>query len=188
MFLIGGKRYTEDEVDFLWLAIEDKESSYEDVADFFGRTANGVNYKVQRMTAKSGKGGLIGRHWSVEEKEKLRKLYPILPMESLLEIFKRNRNAITLQASRLGVHKKNCIFRNEAEIRKLANRGLTYREIAERTGGTVHSLRCYASKYGIKVRHEPRNKDHPWIKDTEIMFAIKKHWRKEHLEETDERH
>ncbi|HFR3675370.1 TPA: hypothetical protein ACHVD8_000725 [Streptococcus suis] len=186
MFLIGGKRYTEDEVDFLWLAIEDKESSYEDVADFFGRTANGVNYKVQRMTAKSGKGGLIGRHWSVEEKEKLRKLYPILPMKSLLEIFKRSRNAIILQASRLGVHKNNCTFRNQSEIIELANRGLTYREIAERTGGTVHSLRCYASKYGIKVRHEPRSKDHPWIKDTEIMFAMKKRWRKEHLEETDE--
>lgn len=84
------------------------------------------------------------------------------------------------------MHKNNCTFRNQSEIIELANRGLTYREIAERTGGTVHSLRCYALKYGIKVRHEPRSKNHPWIKDTEIMFAMKKRWRKERLEETDE--
>lgn len=129
---------------------------------------------------------MIGRHWSVEEKEKLKKLYPILPMESLLEIFKRSRNAIILQASRLGVHKNNCTLRNHSEIIELANQGLTYREIAERTGGTVHSLRCYALKYGIKVRHESRSKNHPWIKDTEIMFAIKKYRKKDHMEEVDE--
>ncbi|HEM3576803.1 TPA: hypothetical protein U1C15_000419 [Streptococcus suis] len=85
------------------------------------------------------------------------------------------------------MHKHNCIFRNEAEIRKLANQGLTYREIAERTGDTTKNLREYTYRYGIKVRHEPRSKNHHWIKDREIMDARNKRWRKEHLEETDER-
>lgn len=135
----------------------------------------------------TNKGGLVRRYWSAEEKEKLRQLYPIVPMESLCEIFKRNKIAIIGQASRLGVHKNNCIFRNEAEIRKLANQGLTYREIAERTGDTTKNLREYTYRYGIKVRHEPRSKNHPWIKDREIMDARNKRWRKEHLEERDER-
>ena len=186
MFLIGGKKWTEDELDFLRLAVEDKESNLQDIAEFLGRTPIAVKIKVYRLMRGTSKGGLIWRHWSTEEKEKLRQLYPTVPMESLCEIFKRDKTSIICQASRLGVHKNNCIFRNEAEIRKLANQGLTYREIAESIGDTTKNLRDYTYRYGIKVRHEPRSKDHPWIKDREIMDAQNKRWRKEHLKETDE--
>ncbi|MGQ7543881.1 hypothetical protein ACTGXB_08110, partial [Streptococcus suis] len=115
-----------------------------------------------------------------------RQLYPILPIETVCERLKRTKSAIKTQVVRLGIRKHEMIYRDENEIRLLAEQGLSYREIAERTGGTVKNLRNYAYEHGIKVRPEKRSENHPWRMDAEKMFAKKERWRKEHLEETDE--
>ncbi|HEM4065488.1 TPA: hypothetical protein U1W09_000001 [Streptococcus suis] len=98
----------------------------------------------------------------------------------------RTKSAIKTQVVRLGIRKHEMIYRDEDEIRYLAEQGLSYREIAERTGGTVKNLRNYAYEHGIKVRPEKRSENHPWRMDAEKMFAQKERWRMEHLEETDE--
>lgn len=179
--------YTEEEIDYLWLAIEDKESNYEDVAALLGRTVCGVKGKVWKLTNGTNKGGLVRRPWTPDEIDKLRQLYPILPMEDVCERLGRTKSAIKTQVVRLGIRKHEMIYRDEDEIRYLAEQGLSYREIAERTGGTVKNLRNYAYKHGIKVQPEKRSDNHPWRLDAEKIFAQKERWRKEHLEETDER-
>ncbi|HEM4067502.1 TPA: GcrA cell cycle regulator domain protein, partial [Streptococcus suis] len=68
--------YTEEEIDYLWLAIEDKESNYEDVAALLGRTVCGVKGKVWKLTNGTNKGGLVRRPWTPDEIDKLRQLYP----------------------------------------------------------------------------------------------------------------
>ncbi|HFI0398394.1 TPA: hypothetical protein ACGO63_000834 [Streptococcus suis] len=178
--------YTEEEIDYLWLAIEDKESNYEDVAALLGRTVCGVKGKVWKLTNGTNKGGLVRRPWTPDEIEKLRQLYPILPMEAVCERLKRTKSAIKTQVVRLGIRKHGMIYRDKDEIRHLAEQGFSYREIAELTGGTAKNLRNYVYKHGIKVQPEKRSGKHPWRVDADRIFAMKKRWKKDHMEESND--
>lgn len=168
------------------LAIKDKESSYEDIADYLGRTVCAVKKKVECISKETGCGGLLRRYWTEEELKKLKRLYPILPVNEVCHILNRSRWAVLQKAQDCKIYQKPPVKRNKDEILALAEQGLSYREIAKKTGGSIKNLRGYAYYHGIKVQPEKRSKDHLWIKDTEIMFVMKKSWREEYLEETDE--
>lgn len=49
MIKMAGKKWTEDEIDYLLLCYEDCESKQYEVADFLGRTRNSVNSKAMQL-------------------------------------------------------------------------------------------------------------------------------------------
>ena len=156
------------------LAIEDKESSYSDIANFLGRTVCAVKRKVENISKETGCGGLVRRYWTEDELKKLKRLYPILPVNEVCRILNRSRWAVRQKAQECKIYQKLPVKRNKDEILALAEQGLSYREIAIKTGGSTRALRDYAYYHGIKVRPETRSRDHLWIEDAEIMFAMKK--------------
>jgi len=68
------------------------------------------------------------RFWTLEEEEKLKKLYPYASKEELLEAFpKRSFTAITRKAQVLGM-KRRAIFKNQKEFSNYVKK---LRELAE---------------------------------------------------------
>ena len=93
--IMAGRRWTEDEVDYILLAHNDNESTVEEVADFLGRTVSSVRCKSEIIN--KGKGQFTKRHWQDEEIRILQRYYQkVQDLSQLAKIldFLRNKNMI----------------------------------------------------------------------------------------------
>ncbi len=97
--IMAGRRWTEDEVDYILLAHSDNESTVEEVADFLGRTVSSVRCKSEIIN--KGKGQFTKRHWQDEEIRILRRYYQkVQDLSQLAKILNRSLDAVIIKANK----------------------------------------------------------------------------------------
>lgn len=168
--MANGRLWTEDELDYILLATEDNESTAEEVADFLGRSVSSVRCKAERVNDK--KGQFIKRRWSERELAILRKYYhKVLDLKDLAAVLERSVNSLIIKADRLNLpHRREPWNVAKEDVERLAEQGLTYKEIARELRKPVAIIRRAAQYHRIVVRYEVRARSHPWAQHNDIVF------------------
>lgn len=168
--MANGRLWTEDELDYIALATEDNESTVEEVASFLGRSVSSVRSKSERVNDR--KGQFVKRRWSEREVATLRKYYhKVLDLKDLAAVLERSVNSLIIKADRLGLaHRHEPWGVAKADVERLAEQGMTYKEIAKELGKPVATIRRVAQYHRIGVRYEVRTCGHAWSQDNDIVF------------------
>lgn len=151
-------KWTEDDVDYLILAMTDGESSLVEVADFLGRTRSSISNKIIRLRAENEiHYQMKGRLWTEKDLDYLRKTYGKIPIETIAETLNRTYRATQMKANRLGlVTRGKCTYGHEEEILKMVSEGYTAKQIAKHFQINVDNLRRWLGKNKIKYKREPK--------------------------------
>ena len=167
--IMAGRRWTEDEVDYILLVHNDNESTVEEVADFLGRTVSSVRCKSEIIN--KGKGQFTKRHWQDEEIRILRRYYQkVQDLNQLAKILNRSLDAVIIKANRLGLPRRKKKWDvSKHDIETLGKMGMSCRQIACQLDRPLHLIRAVVYHYKIPVGKE-EIQQHPWNFDNDIIF------------------
>jgi len=167
--IMAGRRWTEDEVDYILLAHSDNESTVEEVADFLGRTVSSVRCKSEIIN--KGKGQFTKRHWQDEEIRILRRYYQkVQDLSQLAKILNRSLDAVIIKANKLGLPRRRKKWDvSKYDIETLGKMGMSCRQIACQLDRPLHLIRAVVYHYKIPVGKE-EIQQHPWSFDNDMIF------------------
>lgn len=150
---MNGKKWTEDEEIYLEYYLFDGEmKDYKAAEEFLRRSNRSISAKVTDMKKQGVPINNFKRRWTEEEVVFLKRHYSILKPKNIAHRLNRTTAAVQEKARLLGISKESRPRHKDAEIRWLAERGLTRREIAHQTGMSYDSIRNYVFYNNIEVK------------------------------------
>lgn len=155
---------------FLELALKDKESSWEEIAKALDRTVDAVQVKAWKTFRTYD---LSKNYWSAWEIKQLRTLYPVQSAPEVAEILNRTPDAVWRKAQKLGLKKIGIKKIDKQKFIELANRGYSYRQIADELGKSIHAVCDFARHHKIEVQRKGQSKQHSWRQHNDVVFKKK---------------
>lgn len=154
------RRYSEEMEDYLDSFSNDPDTEcIKSVAKHFGKSYNSVAGKLVRMRKDSEYTGHLKRRWSKREDNALKHSHGIVPNKELAELLGRSENSITYRARVLGLTKNVVDFSGVGnEIKLLASKGYTRKQIAEKTDINYTAIQNYIYRNKIKCTNASREK------------------------------
>ncbi|MGO0107114.1 hypothetical protein ACTJ5T_08535 [Streptococcus suis] len=168
MFLIGGKRIKEDELDYIRHLYQYPENStVKSVTGHLGISRRAYYYRRE-------KAGITKKHirgWSDEEIVFIKKTCNTLTTQEQADMLGRTVSAVKNKRFEIGAVRYHSKPRLE-EVRKLASAGLTRREISKALGISTGGVDWYLYQYGIDF--VKCDGSHVWRNDMKTLFGENK--------------
>lgn len=145
------KKWSLEEDEYLVLAHFDGESKLVDIAKFLGRTTASV---AQRMTMLRKNGMVAGRMggWSDKDICFLKSAHGRITNKNIAEKLGKSESAIQHKVNELGIAKTKRV--DIQEIHRLANQGMTRRQISAHIGCHYDTIKRLVRKHRIVVKNE----------------------------------
>lgn len=176
--------WTEDDVDYLISAYQDRTVNLEEVAEVLECSVKVVLAKINELRSL---GVIENRQLLAYTNAELRFLianYQTMTPEEIGQELGRTATAIKNKASRLGIARYPRDSERVDKIRKLAEEGLILSEVARKIGVDIATIRHYEKTYGIVIQREPLEaKQERYQKWMRTIFMKDKNRRRNHLNE-----
>ena len=165
MFLIGGKRIKEDELDYMRHLYQYPENTtVKDAIAYLGISKRAYYYRKD-------KAGITKKHirgWSDKEIEFIKNTYNTLTTQEQADMLGRTASAFKNKRFEIGEVRYHSKPRLE-DVRKLASDGLTRREISKALGISISGVNWYLYHYGID--YVKCDGSHVWRNDMRALFG-----------------
>ncbi|HEM4412471.1 TPA: hypothetical protein U1Y64_000182 [Streptococcus suis] len=165
MFLIGGKRIKEDELDYIRHLYQYPENStVKSVTEHLGISRRAYYYRKD-------KAGITKKHirgWSDEEIDFIKNTYNTLTTQEQAVMLGRTTSAVKNKRFEIGAVRYHPKPRLE-EVKKLASAGMTKREISKTIGISISAVNWYLYHYGID--YVKCDGSYAWRNDMRRLFG-----------------
>lgn len=165
MFLIGGKRIKEDELDYIrHLYQYPEDSTIKSVTEHLGISRRAYYYRKD-------KAGITKKHirgWSDKEIDFIKRTCNTLTIQEQAGVLGRTVSAVKNKRFEIGTVRYHPKSRLE-DVKKLASAGMTKREISKTIGISISGVDWYLYHYGID--YVKCDGSHIWRNDMKTFFG-----------------
>ncbi|HEL7521307.1 hypothetical protein [Enterococcus faecalis] len=151
------RKYSEDDEIYLEYYLYDEETkTYDDAAEFLGRSNNQLIKKAHKMRRENENVGYVRKPFEDWEIEYLKKSYKKVPVAKIAEYLSRSEDTVINKANSLGIKKLTLLKDYDKDIRYLASKNYTRASIARILGLNYRSVMDYIQRNKITCRYAQR--------------------------------
>ena len=170
---MAGRRWTEDEVDYLeWYVLSGEEQDLTQACEFLDRSYKAVRSKLAELQ-KYNPNLQFNPKWSDADDSYILKYYQRFSYKTLARILGRSERAIRDRVRKLGKRKILDLTVFHKDVVLLANQGMAVKDIAKKLGLNYNQVYYYLNKHKISYKkREFRNQSNnlAWRKLNDMVF------------------
>ena len=171
--IMAGRRWTEDEVDYLeWYVLSREEHDLTQACKFLDRSYQAVRSKLAKLQ-KYNPNLQFQPKWSDADDSYILKYYQRFSYKTLARILGRSEKAIRDRIRKLGKRKILDLTIFHKDIVLLANQGIAVKDIAQKLGLHYNQVYYYLNKHQIPYKkQEFRNQSNnfAWRNLNDMIF------------------